>query len=100
MPQEVVYLVRKNQLFKFDIALAQFANQINGLIERDVAVVVAMNQQHRRFPFFDRRYGRRFAPQFDQLARRPRRGLDPTAPVETAMHLNSRRNPIAVKKPP
>src|SRR4051812_11347152 len=58
MAQEVVNVIGKDQLLELDVALAQAAHQLDRLIEGDVAVIVAMNQQHRRFPFFDRRQRR------------------------------------------
>src|ERR687884_1378615 len=59
--QEIVHLVGKDQLLELDVALAQPAHQLDGLIEGDVAVVVAVDQQHGRFPFLHRRDGRRLA---------------------------------------
>src|SRR6266404_981811 len=61
MPQEVVYFVRKDQLFKLDAVFAELANQIDCLAERHVAVVVPVNQQNRRFPLVYRGYRRRHA---------------------------------------
>src|SRR5581483_6348858 len=58
MAQEVMNVVGKDQLLELDVALAQAAHQLDRLIESDIAVIVAVNQQHRRFPFFDRRQRR------------------------------------------
>src|SRR5437867_2608929 len=46
MQQEVVHLVRKDEQLDVDPPLPQLLGEMNGLVERDVAIVVALNQQH------------------------------------------------------
>ena len=47
MRQEIVNFVRKYQLFYVNLPVAQCFYQTHGLCERDVAVVVTVNQQNR-----------------------------------------------------
>ncbi len=47
MTQEVVYLIRKDQFFKIDSVASQAADQIHRLGKFDVAIIVAVNQEHR-----------------------------------------------------
>ena len=46
MQQKVVYFIRKNDLLKGYVSLAQSHGQIHRLGERDVAIIIAVNQQH------------------------------------------------------
>src|SRR5262249_18405991 len=60
MAQEIVNLVGINYFFKVHPVLTQQPNQIHRLRELNVPIVVAMNKQHRRLPFINRRDWRRF----------------------------------------
>src|ERR1700761_5684482 len=65
--KEIMDFVRKNQLFKLHILFAQSLGQISGLLEWDVAIIVAMDQEHGRFPLIDGGNGRRIEGQLDSL---------------------------------
>src|SRR5262249_59575082 len=59
MQQEIVNFIREDELFDMDIALTQARDQVNGLCEIHVAVVIAVDEQYWRFPLVDRSDGRR-----------------------------------------
>ena len=61
MTEKVMYLVRVNQLFEVHAVRSQPSHQTDGLRKLDVAIVVAVNQPYGRFPFIDRRNGRRLS---------------------------------------
>src|SRR4030095_4205150 len=65
--KEVVHFIWEDQLLKLDVVFSELAHQIHRLTERHVAVVVAVNQQHRRFPFVDRRNRRGFTRELYQF---------------------------------
>src|SRR5215467_12377598 len=65
--QEIVDLVRKNQLFKVDALLPQALNQVGGLLEGHVAVVVTMDQQDRRLPLGHSGNRRRIKGELDRV---------------------------------
>ena len=58
--QETMNLVRNNQLLKGDMLLAWPLRQVNRLAERYVAIIVAVDEKHWRFPRAYVRIGRRF----------------------------------------
>src|SRR6185312_16939275 len=60
MQQEVVNFIGEYQLFEVDPLFPQRSCKFHGLRETYVAVVVAMNQEHWRFPFADGGNRRRF----------------------------------------
>ena len=54
LPQKkIVDLIGKDQFLKLNILFAQALDQVSGLLEWNIAVIVAMNEQHRRFPIID-----------------------------------------------
>jgi hypothetical protein len=53
VPHEVMRVVRNDQLFIWYVKLVESLNQIHGLIEPHIAVIVAVDQKHRRLPSFD-----------------------------------------------
>ena len=57
MAQEAVDLVRQDELFHLDLPLPQRLDQVDRLDERHVAVVVAVDHQHRRPPAVDQGSG-------------------------------------------
>src|SRR5437764_5748173 len=67
--QKVVNVVGKNELFDGDAAGAQAGGEIDGLREIDVAIVIAMNEKHGRFPGFHGSYRGRFVGEFGELGR-------------------------------
>ena len=48
--KQVVNFVGKNQLFELDFLAAQFFDQIGGLLERNVTIVVAIDQRYTGAP--------------------------------------------------
>src|SRR6266481_7944012 len=48
--QEIMDFIRKDDLLEGHILLSQALHQVRGLLERHVTIIVAMNQQHGRFP--------------------------------------------------
>ena len=51
-------LIGKDQLFELDILFPQPLHQISRLLERNIAVVVAVDQQDGRLPLLDRSHRR------------------------------------------
>src|SRR5437016_14302255 len=49
--KKVVDFVRKNELLNLGAFLAKTSSKVNGLREIDVAVLVAVNEKHRGFPY-------------------------------------------------
>src|SRR5262245_10786101 len=89
--QEVMNLVGEDDHFVRDFQLAQPPRQIHSLREGHVAVVVTVNQQHRRAPFFDRADGRRFKGDLDRVAVAvfdPVRARNSQRPIVTAVQVN------------
>src|SRR5882724_13325533 len=64
MQKEVVDFVGENELFDFDVAGAETRDEIDGLREVNVAIVVAVNEEHGRFPRVDGSDGRRVVREF------------------------------------
>ena len=56
MQEKVMNLVGKNQLFELDVLFSQRFDEIDGFRERNIAVVIALDQQYGRTP---RAYGRK-----------------------------------------
>ena len=50
MAEEAVHLVGEDEQFVLDAQFTQFLHQFDGLVERDVPVVVAVDEQHRGPP--------------------------------------------------
>src|ERR1051325_4483443 len=48
--QKIMDLIREDELLKFHVLPAQSLHQVGGLSERNIAVIIAMDQQHRRAP--------------------------------------------------
>ena len=61
--KKVMDLVRENQLFKLHVLFAQALDQISGLLEWDVAIIVTMDQEHGRLPLINGGNGRGFISQ-------------------------------------
>ena len=55
MQKKIVHFVGEDELFDFDVFGAEAGDEINGLGEVDVSVVVAVNEQNGRFPGVRRR---------------------------------------------
>src|SRR5712691_8606798 len=100
MAQKVMYLVRINQLLEVDTIRAQSSNEIHRLRKLDVAIVVAVNQQHRRFPFVHRRDWRRLARESRSIWRfdRQRQARDALTPVMHAVKINSSSEDVRVAR--
>src|SRR5438477_9448748 len=62
--KEVVDFIREDELFDFDVAGAEARDEIDGLREVNVAVVVAVNEERGRFPSVDGSDGRRVVREF------------------------------------
>src|SRR6266403_5166281 len=69
MQQKIVNLVRENKLFDVHVALAKARGEVHGLREVHIAIVVAMNKEHRRFPGVNGSDGRRVVREFGELRR-------------------------------
>jgi hypothetical protein len=57
--QQIMDLIRKNQLFQVHILLAQALHQIDRLLERYITIIVAVYEQHGLFPSRNGRHRRR-----------------------------------------
>src|SRR5579864_8315218 len=53
MQKEIMNFIGKNQLFKLDVLFAQSFGQVDGFRERNVAVVIALDQENGRTPGTD-----------------------------------------------
>ena len=51
--EQIVNLVRHDQFFECNVLRAQLFDQISGLLEGHVAIVIAVDQQHRGAPVRD-----------------------------------------------
>src|SRR6266404_249723 len=69
MQQKIVDLVRENELFDVHVALAKARGEVHGLREVHIAIVVAMNKKHWRFPGVNVGHGRRVVGEFGELGR-------------------------------
>src|ERR1700739_807226 len=69
MQQKIVNLIRENELFDMHVTFAKAGDKVNGLREVYVAIVVAMNKEHRRFPGVNGSDGRRLVREFSKLRR-------------------------------
>src|ERR1700682_4945080 len=65
--QEVMNFVRKNNLLKRHMILAQSLDQVRSLLERNVAVVVAVHEQYRRLPCRNGSHWRRVIRQLERF---------------------------------
>src|SRR5205807_4510051 len=95
---KVMDLVRKHELFELYSTFAKLARELDRLIERNVAIVVSVNQQHRRFPFVHRRDRRRLAAELGQLAGRPRRIAYTPAPIVNSVNIDACREEIRIMR--
>lgn len=50
MQKKVVHLIWKDQLLDFYALFSQIFRELYRLTERDVAIIIALNEQHRRPP--------------------------------------------------
>ena len=55
--QKIVHVIGENELFDLDTFFAEPRHEVHCLREVDVAVVVAVNEKHGRFPGVDRGHG-------------------------------------------
>src|SRR5580700_10393119 len=62
--EEAVDLVGEDVLFELDSLCAQGCGHLHGLAEGNVAVVVTLDEQHRRLPGFDGSHGRGLEGEF------------------------------------
>ena len=69
MQQKIVDLVRKNELFDVHIAFAKARDEVHGLREIHITIIVAMNKEHRRFPGVNGVDGRRVVGELGELRR-------------------------------
>src|SRR5580704_8832097 len=69
MEEKIVDLVGEDELLDGDAACTEAGHQIDGLREVDVAVVVAMDEENRRFPGVDRADWRGIVGQFGEFGR-------------------------------
>ena len=68
MKKKIVDFVGENELFDLDVAFgAQAGNEIDGLREVNVAIVVAVDKEHRRFPGVDCGDRRRVVRELGQI---------------------------------
>ena len=102
-------LVRDHDLFVGYASDAQTFDQIDHLMELDVSVVVALDEQNRRSPRRDRRIGRRFPSELHDRARvvllvalelrsPPHRIVDVERPVVHAVKIYARLEDIRVAR--
>ena len=58
MQQKIVNLIGENKLFDVNIAFTETRDKVHGLCKVHVAVVITVNEKHRRFPGIDGSDGR------------------------------------------
>src|SRR5580698_523883 len=104
--QEVMNFVRNVDHFNRHIAFPQPLHQVHRLALRNVSIVVALNQQHRRFPFVHGRIRRRLPrklPRFLQI-RRGRGILFPgrqeKRPIMNTVIVDTRSENVGVPRQP
>ena len=93
MKQKVVDLVRKDDLFKWNILLTQTPSKIDHLAESDIPIVIALYQKHGRAPLRDRADRRRVNSDLLGVAITvvyPVRIRDAARPIVNTVHVNSR----------
>src|SRR5258706_12626870 len=69
MQQKIVHVIRENELLDNDAASAQARDEIDRLREVDVAIVIAVDEKHRRLPCFDGGDWRRLVSELGQRRR-------------------------------
>src|SRR6266446_509851 len=65
--QKIMHVVGENELFDFHAVFAEARDQIHGLRKIYVAVVVAVDEEHRRLPSVHGGHGRRIVGELVQL---------------------------------
>src|SRR5580692_11055910 len=99
MQEKVMNLVGKNQLLELHILFSQRLNEIDGFRERNVAVVVALDQQYGRAPRTDGRKRRGFPSEpcgigpFGRLVRGRKSG-NLGVPIVDTVHVDARGEQI------
>src|SRR5260221_13119314 len=88
--KEVVDFVREDKLFDFDVAGAETRDEVDGLREVNVAVIVAVNEEHGRFPSVDGSDGRRVVREFRQFGWNVFAVPVVGGPVVDAVHVDAR----------
>jgi len=48
--QKIMHVIRKNELFDLHVSFSEPSHEVHCLGEVNVAIVVAMNEKHGRFP--------------------------------------------------
>src|SRR5581483_12502712 len=103
--QETVDFVRDNQLFEGSVLGSQALDQVDGLREGNIAVVIAVNQEHRGFPgahvgvggrFPGQLYGRLFVGRFGGNAAEVGAFGEEDAPVVYAVEIHARFEEIGI----
>src|ERR1044071_6405808 len=99
--EEVVHVVGEDDLLELDVLLAQTAHEVYGLREGDVALVVAVDEEHGRAPLLDGADGRRFERDLLRVAAvvvDPRSARDALRPVVHAVHVYARGKEVGVAR--
>src|SRR5260370_19472368 len=65
--QKIVHVIGENELFDLDAFFAATGDEVHGITEDDLALVVTVNEKHRRRPGVHRGHGRRIMRQPVQL---------------------------------
>src|SRR5579864_928066 len=92
--QEIVNVVGENKLLDGDAAGAQPGDEVDGLREVDVTVVVAVDEKHWRLPGVHRSDRGRFVGQLGQLCRNVLAVPVVGGPVVDAVEINASRENI------
>src|SRR5579872_2492920 len=90
MQQRFVHIVRKHDQLVIHVTLPQELHQSRHLLECDVAIVIALDQEHRRLPAINRADGRRFV--------RHRLRIERTAPEVDARKIDTDFEDVGVAR--
>src|SRR5437016_10726189 len=98
MEQKIVDLVRKDELLDVNTALAQPRDEVHRLSKVNVAIVIAVNEEHRRFPTVDGGDGRRIVRELGELRRDIFAVPVVGGPIVYAVKVDTRREEIRVSR--
>jgi len=98
MEQKIVDLVRKDELLDVNTALAQPRDEVHRLSKVNVAIVIAVNEEHRRFPTVDRCHGRRIVRELGELRRDIFAVPIVGGPIVHAVKIDTRREEIRISR--
>ena len=89
MQQKIVNFVRKNKLFDMYSAFTQSRNKVHRLRKINIAIIIPVDEQHRRLPALHRTNRRRFVGKFGQLGKNIFAIPIVSLPIVHAVHIHA-----------